>query len=308
MIESLTAHLLIDCECTLGEGPVWDADRRRLVFLDITERRVHHATVDGPGSAVVETWELDERVGAIALRRNGGFALAVESGFRLLDADGSEELRIPVDHGDPTVRMNDGKCDPAGRFWAGSLSDLFTPGSGALWRLDPDLSVHRVLDGMTMSNGLGWSPLGDTFYYIDSANAAVDAFDFDVDSGVLSNRRRLITSGGEEGIPDGMTVDDEGCLWVSGNMGGAIRRYSPDGEAISVVLIPVTAVASCTFGGPARDQLLITSIAEDFGDEVTALLGWDEARMAAVNSEPHRGAVFACGPGVTGPAPHQFAA
>jgi L-arabinonolactonase len=308
MTESLTAHLLIDCECTLGEGPVWDADRERLVFLDITERKVHQATVDGPGSAVIQTWDLDERVGAIALRRDGGFALAVESGFRLLDAGGSEELRIPVPHGDPTVRMNDGKCDPAGRFWAGSLSDLFTPGSGALWRLDPDLSVHRVLDGMTMSNGLGWSPSGKTFYYIDSANAAVDAFDFDVDSGELSNRRRFITSGGEEGIPDGMTVDDEGCLWVSCNMGGAIRRYSPDGEAIAVVLIPVTAVASCTFGGPGRDQLLITSIAEDFGDEVRKLLGWDEARMAAVNSEPHRGAVFACEPGVTGPAPHQFAA
>jgi sugar lactone lactonase YvrE len=307
MTEALRADLLIDCGCTLGEGPLWDAMSERLVFLDITERKVHHASVNGPDSAIVQTWEFDERVAAIAPRRDGGFALAVESGFRLLDGDGAESRRIAVDHGDPTVRMNDGKCDAAGRFWAGSLSDSFTPGAGALWRLDPDLSVRRVLDGMTMSNGLGWSPSGETFYYIDSANAAVDAFDYAVASGELANRRRLITSGGAEGIPDGMTVDDEGCLWVACNMGGVVRRYSPEGEPIAVVDVPVTAVASCTFGGAGRDQLLITSIAEDFGDEVRQLLGWDAARMAAVNAEPHRGAVFACAPGVTGPLPRAFA-
>src|SRR5258707_15842258 len=101
MTETFTAELLIDCECTLGEGPVWDSTRERLVFIDITERKVHHATVDGPGSAIVQTWDLDERVGAVAPRRDGGFVLAVESGFRLLDADGTESARIPVEHDDP---------------------------------------------------------------------------------------------------------------------------------------------------------------------------------------------------------------
>lgn len=303
---TLRADLLIDCEATLGEGPVWNPQHERLMFIDITERKVHQASVDGARSAIEETWVFDERVGAVAARRDGGFVLAVESGFRLLDADGTEEERVTVDHGDPTVRMNDGKCDPSGRFWAGSLSDSFTPGAGALWRLDPDLTAHLVLDGITLSNGLGWSPVGETFYFIDSADAAVDAFDFDMSSGELSNRRRLITSGGEEGVPDGMTVDDEGCLWVACNMGAAVRRYSPDGELLAVVEVPVTAVASCAFAGRERDRLLITTIAEDFGDEVREMLGWDAERMAAVNAEPHRGGIFACSPGVTGPPAEEF--
>jgi sugar lactone lactonase YvrE len=200
----------------------------------------------------------------------------------------------PVEADVPTNRMNDGKCDPGGRFWAGTMAFEVTPGAAALYRLDPDLQVTRVVSGVTLSNGLGWSLDGRQMFYIDSMSHGVDVFDFEPADGSLGERRRLITIAPDEGLPDGMTVDAEGCLWVALHGSGSIRRYTPDGHVDRVVRVPPTMVTSCAFGGPDLTDLYIT----------TMNLGLsEEARRA----QPLAGGLFRCQPGVRGLPAYRFA-
>jgi sugar lactone lactonase YvrE len=199
----------------------------------------------------------------------------------------------PVEADVTQNRMNDGKCDPAGRFFAGTMSFDPTPGTGAFYRLDPDLSVTRVLDGVTLSNGLDWSPHQRTLYYIDSMTQGVDAFSFDVRTGRLSDRRRLITIPADVGLPDGMTVDAEGYLWVALHGSGTVRRFSPDGSLERVVRLPVSHVTCCAFGGADYSDLYITSMT--YGLE------------QKIRDEPLAGSLFRCRPGVRGRPPFRFA-
>jgi len=157
--------------------------------------------------------------------------------------------------------MNDGKCDPAGRFWAGTRSDTPQARRGGLYRFDPDGTVTTVLGGVGTSNGLEWSEDGGTLYYIDSAMGAVDAFDFDLGSGALQNRRRFVEIGPGDGTPDGMTIDTEGGIWVALLGGAAVRRYTRDGLLDQVIEFPVSLVTSCAFGGPNLDELYVTTAA-----------------------------------------------
>ncbi len=283
----LSATLRVDCHAKLGEGPTWDAAAGELLWVDIVARKVHrlNPATGRPGQIL----SVDQDVGAAVPRTGGGLALAIASGFALADHGATEpDTIIPVEADRPANRMNDGKCDPAGRFWAGTMAYSGAPGAGSLYRLDPDLSVTVMLSGVTLSNGLGWSPDHQTMYYVDTATHGVDSFEFDLGTGAIAERRRLIDIPTEHGLPDGMTVDSDGGLWIALWGGGAVHRYLPDGTLDLIVDLPCRLVTSCAFGGTRLDELFIT----------TASAG----RSAAGRGRDSQigGALFSCRPGVAG--------
>jgi sugar lactone lactonase YvrE len=190
--------------------------------------------------------------------------------------------------------MNDGNVDSAGRLWAGTVGLGEEPDAGSLYRLDPDLTVTRVLDVVTESNGIDWSPDDRVMYYVDSLEHRVDAFDFDLDSGSVTNRRPFAVFDKEaEILPDGLTVDGEGCVWVALWGGSAVHRYTPEGELDRVLAMPTRQITSCAFGGPGLDDLYVTSARE-----------WLEP--AVLEQEPDAGAVFVCRPGIVGRPQRRF--
>jgi sugar lactone lactonase YvrE len=189
--------------------------------------------------------------------------------------------------------MNDGGCDRQGRFFAGTMAFDQRPGAGALYRLDLDGTVTTVLDGLTVSNGLGWAPDDRTVYLADSGPGLVWEFDYDLGSGAFSRRRVLLDFGDQDGVADGLTVDDEGCVWTAVWGGGQVRRWSPDGDLMAVIDLPVPQVSSCAFAGPARDVLVISTSAE----------GLDAEQRTA---RPDAGRLFTARPGVTGPAAYPY--
>lgn len=289
---SLQAELAVDAGARLGEAPAWDAAARRLLWVDIVGRTVHELRPAGD-TYEQRHWTVPEEVGAAVPRRRGGLLLAVRGGFATLDGEGSYSRFVPVEAERTENRMNDAKCDPQGRLWAGTMTDRRADtDDGALYRLDPDAAVHTMLTRVGLSNGMGWSPDRRTMYYIDTRAGGVDAFDFDPDSGTISGRRRLVTVQG--GKPDGMTTDDAGCLWVAVINSGQVRRYTPAGAPDTVVNLPASRVTSCAFGGHRRDELFIT----------TAQQGLDETALAG---QPLAGGLFRCEPGVTGPPATPFA-
>lgn len=290
MARIITAELALDARSAHGEGPAWDAAAGRLVWVNITASTVQEYRPDG-GS---RQWDIGEHVGAAAPRASGGMVLAVRSGFAALGEDGSVSPLARVEADNPETRMNDGKCDPQGRFWAGTMAYAQTPGAGSLYRLDPDGSVRTMVTPVTISNGLGWSPDGGVMYYADTPTGGVDAFDFDAPTGAIASRRRMITIEHADGSPDGLTVDDEGGIWVALWQGGAVRRYHPDGSLDVIVEVPASQVTSCAFGGKRGDELYITTAAGGLSPEQRA-------------AQPHAGGLFRCSPGVTGPAATAFA-
>jgi len=209
---------------------------------------------------------IDRRhVGSVAAvlrpRRRGGAVIGVERGFALEEADGSIR-HLGGLWSDDNVRMNEGGCDPDGRFYCGSMAYDQRLGAGALYRLDPDGSVRVVLENVTISNGLEWSPDGSRAYYNDTPTQRIDVFDYDNESG-LTGRRPFAEVPAESGGPDGLTVDEEGGVWVALYGGGAVRRYTPEGMLDEVIEVPVKQVTACTFGGSDLDQLFITTSRED---------------------------------------------
>jgi sugar lactone lactonase YvrE len=293
-VDDLAVELVLDAHARVGEGPVWDDTSGTLVWVDIMSSAVHRYDPTADTDRMID---VGQPVGAAALRRGGqGLILALRDGFGLLDErSGQVDLVAPVEADVPSNRMNDGKCDPAGRFWAGTMGFEVKSGTAALYRLDADFQVSRMLSGVTLSNGLGWSPDGREMYYIDSTTQGVDVFDFEVADGSLGQRRRLISVPREEGLPDGMTVDAEGGLWVALHGSGTIRRYTPDGHVDRVIGVPPRMVTCCAFGGPDLGDLYITTMSLGLSD-------------AARQAQPLAGALFRCRPGVRGLPPHRFAA
>ena len=285
MPASLRPDVAFDAGATLGEGPVWDEEQQRLLWVDILPGLVHRFD---PATGSDDTFGVGKPVGSASLRRDGGLVLAVEDGFALLDPAWQRLDQVAViEHPGPPARFNEGKCDPAGRFLAGTMAYDETAGAGSLYRLDPDLAVTKLLDGVTISNGLAWSADGTTMYYIDSPTQGVDAFDYDIESGRLANRRRVVDIPAAAGLPDGMTIDADGCLWMALYGGSAVHRYAPDGHLDTTVSFPATNITCPVFGGREFDQLYVTSARD----------GLDERQLAA---QPHAGAVFAVAVGARG--------
>ena len=289
---TLDVELALDARADLGEAPAWNADAHRLIWVDITGGVVHRFD---PSTGRDEAIGVGQPVGAAAPTTSGGLIIAARDGFSLLDpSTGRLEMLAEVEPTVPATLMNDGKCDAAGGFWAGTKDVEGRRPLGSLFRLDADLSLTRVLTGVTISNGLGWSPDQRTMYYIDSATYAIDAFDVELETASLSNRRQLVELPEPWGLPDGMTVDEEGFLWVAFWTGSAIRRLSPVGEVVSVVELPVSLVTSCSFGGDDLSDLYVTS----------ARVGLSGEQLEA---QPRAGGLFRLSPGVRGHAAHRFA-
>jgi ABC-2 type transport system ATP-binding protein len=282
----------VPCTATpglLSEGPRWDAARGELLWVDILGMTVHRGR-PGIGGALepVQTITLDRHVGAAAPATDGGYVLAAGTGFLHVDDTGTTRELAQPEAGRSDVRMNDGACDTAGRFWAGTMAYDGSPGAGTLHRLELDGSCTTVLTGLTISNGIGWSPDGATMYLADSGAGRIDAFDFDEHSGEISRRRTIISIDAPGPTPDGLTVDEDGGIWVAMWDGGEVRRYRPDGAIVASVRLPVDRPTSCAFGGIDGSTLFVT----------TARDGLDQA---ALSRQPHAGCVFRIdGLGVTG--------
>jgi sugar lactone lactonase YvrE len=282
---------VLDAKAELGEGPIWDPDAGCLYFVDIERAAVHRYD---PVTGASRSFQVGMMVGAAALTAAGDLVLAVRDGFARLDLESGQVRAIAAVEADlPDRRMNDGKCDPAGRFWAGTMALDKRHGAGALYRLDPDGCVHLMLDGVSISNGLDWSADGRLMYYVDTPTRSIDVFDFDLVTGTIANRRSLTRIERGEGWPDGLTLDADGYIWVALWSGAAVRRYAPDGTLDRIVATPTTYPTSCTFGGPTFRDLYVTTAA-------TALTPDQRLR------EPLAGGLFRCRPGVHGRPPHRF--
>lgn len=275
----MTPEQLTPAHAHHGEGPVWDAAAGSLRWVDMLAGDILTLGADG----VVQRAHVGDVAAAFRPRAGGGLVVAVERGFVLVDDDGRVGPVHPAFE-DPDVRMNDGGCDPAGRFYCGSMAYDMAPGRGSLFRFDPDGEVTRVLDGLGISNGIAWTADGTRLHFVDTLTGRVDVVDYDLGSAALSNRRPLVTVDPAHGMPDGIALDAEGGTWVALWTGGAVHRYGADGTLDAVVRLPVSQVTACAFGGENLDELFIT----------TSRLGLPDG------AEPEAGAVFRVEPGVRG--------
>lgn len=283
-------ELVIDARVALGESPVWDARTGHLYWVDLLGGTLH---ITRPEAGADTAIHIGGTIGAIALTEGSEVIAAVDDGFAVVSPEtGHVSLLASVESDNDANRMNDGKVDPAGRFWAGTMARDERAGAGSLYRLNLDRSVDHVLSGLTISNGIDWSLDGRSMYHIDTATRGVDQFDFDEPSGALSNRRRLITIAPGDGYPDGMTVDGEGYLWVALFDGWAVHRYAADGTLDRRVELPAAQVTSITFGGPELDELYITTGHEGFPPE-------------GKPDQPHAGSLFRYRANVRGRPPNR---
>ena len=290
-----TAELALDAQAQLGEGAIWHAQAQRLYWVDIVKGEVH---IYDPHSGADWMIDVGQSVGTVVPRQKGGLMVAVKAGFASLDLESGALTVVASPEPDlPMNRFNDGKCDPAGRFWAGTMDTVnpVLPGAGSLYCLDADHKVRRAVSPVAISNGLAWSADKATFYFIDSLAQSVDAFDYDDETGEIRNRRTVISIAKETGLPDGMTIDAEGMLWVALWGTGRVGRWNPaDGKLVQSVEVPASQTTACAFGGPNLDELYITS----------ARVGLNAAALAG---EPHAGGLFRARPGVRGVEAFEFA-
>ncbi|MCC7009289.1 MAG: SMP-30/gluconolactonase/LRE family protein [Acidobacteria bacterium] len=275
----------------LAEGPLWDAVRQRLLFVDIMQGHVH--ALD-PGSGRARVYDVGQPVGAVVCSTRGDWLIAAGRGFSRLDPDsGRVTPMADAAPGRDDVRMNDGAVDPWGRFWAGTLSLRHERERGALYRLDADGRVHTILEPVTTSNGIDWSPDLRIMYYVDTRTGRVDQFDVD-GNGEPGARRPFAIIAPDDGRPDGLVVDAEGYVWVALWQGGALRRYAPDGALDRIVALPVALVTKCAFAGSDLGDLYVT----------TARTGLSAGERA---DQPLAGRLFRCRPGTRGRLPYRFA-
>ncbi len=284
-------EVAVDIRAEVGEGPHWDERTDSLWSVDLTAGTVIRFE---RGTGAVTEFSVGQEVGAVIPRVPGGLVLAVRDGIAVASEGGDGfEIVVPVERDIEANRMNDAKCDAAGRLFCGTTAFDFTAAAGALYCIDADWSCRAVVDGVTTSNGTAWSPDGRKLYFIDSATQGVDVFDYDVATGAARNRTRLVTIDRASGIPDGMTVDADGDLWVACFGGGSVRCFSSVGDLVDEIRLPVSQVTSCAFGGPGYSELYVTSASY---------------RMTArqLEREPLAGATFVCRPGVVGLPPAMF--
>jgi sugar lactone lactonase YvrE len=251
----------------LGEGPIWSANTNSVTWTDITQNTFHTADID---TGRTMSFGVPSMVGAIAHSKDGGYIAATQKGFARIGVDGKYSPLhsfLPDD-----MRMNDGKVDPSGRFWAGSMALSFEKGRGSLYVLEKDNSYRSILDDITLSNGMGWSPDAQYFYYIDSVPGVLKRFDYDLYTGHISNPKDLITFDSSSGIPDGMSMSSDGKIVIALWDGGRIEIYEPSGEKVSEITLGVSRPTSCTFAGPNRDILIVSTASQgiDQADEPLA--------------------------------------
>jgi sugar lactone lactonase YvrE len=254
----LKIDVVLPHRCLLGEGPVWDEKNQMICWIDIVNGEIHEYS---PVEVRHRTIRIDQMIGAITICDDGNFIAALKNGFGFINREnGAGTMTANPETHLPGNRFNDGKCDPAGRFWAGTMSHTDEPEKGSLYIFNNDHSVIKKITPVSISNGLAWSMDHRTFYYIDTPTRTVVSYNYDVKSGEISDKKIIIKIAEEDGYPDGMTIDNEGMLWVAHWDGWQVSRWNPGtGEKLSTIRLPVARVTCCTFGGENFEDLYITS-------------------------------------------------
>lgn len=271
-------RVAVAADAVLGESPLWSLAENALYWVDIKEPRLFRQDMR---EGTTRMTPMPEEIGAIALRAGGGLIAAMRSGFALIDEQGVVHPAFARPEADlPENRFNDGKCDRAGRFWAASMNDRESDPTGHLYRLDDMRSCSRMASGFVIGNGLGWSPDNRVFYFTDSTARRIYAYDFDIASGEIGNKRVFASVPDDAGFPDGLCVDASGHVWSAHWDGWRVTRYAPDGSIADVLRMPVPRPTSCAFGGAALDTLYVT----------TARIGLDAKALAAA---PASGSILA---------------
>ncbi len=259
-------EVVTDHKCILGEGPVWDADTQTIMWIDIVEKLIHQYNINDKR---LQSFDVGEMVGCIVLREKGGLVAALKKGFAFVDIEKNTVKHIIDPEHDPANRFNDGKCDAAGRFWAGTMSLNEEEGKGNLYVMQTDLSVKKEIENVSISNGVAWNADSTVMYYINTPTNYVFAFDYDIEHGSISNQRVAIDLTHEKGYADGMTIDEEGMVWIAFFGGWRVARYDPStGKLLTQVELPVENVTCCTFGGLQLNDLYITTASKDMPEEI----------------------------------------
>lgn len=242
----------------LGEGPLWNAKEQAIYWVDIDAKKIQRYY---PATKKYEIFELPKKVCLMAFRSKGGMILGAEDGFYFWDpsTDKFDFISHP-EKGKTEARFNDGKVDRKGRLWAGTMT--YQGASSSLYRMNADLDVRQMESGITISNGVGWSPDNKTMYFVDSIRYVIYAYDFDFEKGAISSRRPFVQLTESFGIPDGLTVDSEGHVWVAIYGGWKVMRYDPSGKVSAEIAFPVSKPSSCMFGGKNYDELYVTTISD----------------------------------------------
>jgi len=259
-------EVAVNDSCFLGEGPVWDRKADTLFWVDILKGDIHEYNPQTNSHKTIHTQQM---VGAVALCADGNLLAALKNGLAKINRQTHEISTIAHPEPDlPANRFNDGKCDPAGRFWIGTMAIDETPNAGSLYMLDANHRTTKKVEGTTISNGMAWSADNRMFYYIDTPTQTIVAYDFDNSDGGISNKRVAFKIDEKEGYPDGMTIDDEGMLWVAHWNGWQVSRWNPiTGEKLFTLPMPVANVSSCTFGGEGLQDLYITTARKDLSPD-----------------------------------------
>lgn len=263
---NLKVEPVVEARALLGEGAIWDSRKNLLYWVDIMQGLVHtYNPVNGQNSTI----EVGQYVGTVVPRHNAELMLALKNGFASLNpSTGKVTMIINPEAHLPGNRFNDGKCDPAGRFWAGTMSLNQEKGAASLYCLHTDLTVQKMIDNVTISNGLVWSSDYKTFYYIDTPTSEVAAYDYDMETGKISNRRVAITVPKVEGSPDGMAIDAEDKLWIAHYGGSQVVRWNPQtGKKMQSIKLPVSQPTSCAFGSEHLNDLYITTCRENMKED-----------------------------------------
>lgn len=286
-------EMILNVGAIVGEGSSWDEDNHLLYWIDIDGKKVH---IYDPTARTDKEIKLDQYIGAIVPRRSGNAVVAMHNGFYFLDLEEGQLNFISDPESDkPNNRFNDGKCDIHGRFLAGTMPLDEKDPVGSLYCLEIDHSVRKLIGDVTISNGIAWSPDSKIMYYIDTRTKRVDAFDYDVKSGNISNRRTVVQIPENVGGPDGMTSDSEGMIWVAHWGGWQVSRWNPyTGKQIGTIHVPVERVSSCVFGGTNLDELYITTARRG--------LNADELKK-----QPDAGGVFRIAVGIKGMPTYKYA-
>lgn len=284
--KSKNVELVIDNKSDLGEGSIWNWKTGELIWINITGKILNFYNPKTENNKEMFTGQM---IGTVVPAESGQVIVALKNGIYSLDPlTGTKKLIVDPEKDLPDNRFNDGKCDPAGRFWAGTMSISGKKGVGALYRLDPDSSIHKMIENVSISNGIVWSPDATKMYYIDTPTQKVMAYDYDNETGEISNPKVAVNVSPEMGSPDGMTIDADGNIWVALWGGSAVGCWNPEtGKLLKKVEVPAKNVTSCAFGDDDLETLYITTAQQNTSDE-------------ELQKFPHAGGVFKTRPGVKG--------
>ncbi|MBC5774829.1 SMP-30/gluconolactonase/LRE family protein [Pontibacter sp. KCTC 32443] len=279
------AKLILNAKAIVGEGALWHPREQVLYWVDIEGRKLH---IFDPKTEQDKVFTVKERIGTVVPLEEDGVLVALQNGIHKLDTETGKLTFIlnPINEND--IRFNDGKCDAAGRFWVGTMALDTRKGAAVLYRIGTDKSINLVLDDLTISNGIVWSADNKKMYFIDTPTHQVRAFDYNLETGEISNSSVVIEIPDSEGSPDGMAIDADGNLWVALHKGGAVGCWNPEtGKMLRKITVPAPQTTSCAFGGKDLDILYITSGTEGLSEE-------------QLQQYPDSGGLFAVKPGVRG--------